>query len=115
MQEMDSLLDLYFHGTRKKALGKSVELTSLRRAVISLQAGPNPILVYANDALRYHPDIHISLAGAYEKLGEARSAERHRMAANLAKKVSRIEPAGSTVRPAPGHPNMGRQSKGTTR
>ena len=81
MRRIDRIIDGYFRD--KMAIVPQRLRLSVRRQILRLQSAKTPVLVFANDALRFHTRIHTALAHAYGKLNEGSAARTHELKAQL--------------------------------
>ena len=72
----------YFGETRRHLSTES--RLRLRYTLMRLQKTPQPVLVYANDSLRFRKSIYLMLEKAYGRLGQVKRAKEMRALAHLA-------------------------------
>ena len=77
MARIDRALDTYYHAPN--LLQARPLALAARPAIQRLRSGDDAVLVVANDALHFTPDIHARLAAACTALGDHRGALRHHL------------------------------------
>jgi transposase len=81
LRRIDRVLDGYFH--HKNRVIPTGQRRRIRSQLLRLHTGKYPILVFTNDAMRFHSHIHNQLSEAYGRCGKKVLADGHRMQAVL--------------------------------
>ncbi|MEE2755793.1 MAG: hypothetical protein VYA30_03995 [Myxococcota bacterium] len=80
MRTIERARNLYFGASRGRLSAEKRH--KLRQIMLTLQKTPQPILVYANDAVRFRKSIYLMLAKAYTRVG---LTEKARMTDEIAR------------------------------
>lgn len=62
MAQIDHAIDAYFHATNLREPATRPHVLAMRSHIRALQAGPDALMVYVDDALRFRPHVHLALA-----------------------------------------------------